>query len=1168
MRRALKILAAVLLSLILLVILVIGGVDIALNTGAGRAFAQHKINGLLAGEVHITGLGGHFPEDIKVASASIADRKGVWLTARQLDLRWDPLALVHRDVQVRSLSAASIDVLRRPVPSNKAKKNSKSSLPKLQLNVDHLAVPRFSLAGDVTGEPVTLDVNGSTHFENQTHGSVTLNATAQNGAAAYHLLGQINAKTVGLEAHIAEPPDGLIGRYAGKLVHAPLTVNVALHGPRDDAALQFDLALGAAKLHGAGTLGLNPTSPKADVVLTIPALAPFAAIANRSIAGNTKLHLVIAHQANGGSTLALDGDVALTQAPDHLAKLVGQSGHLVLQAALAHNTVDIHKLDVSGADFDIAGSGTVARSGVQLKTHIALSDLSAISPRISGQLEENGTVSGPTKDFAIHAVLTGDIAQKGIRSGPFTITVDARHLPKTPTGTLTGTGALENYPLTLDADFARQADGAATLVLNKADWRSLSATADLALAPGAKLPTGTAKFKIGSLADFRPFAPLPLAGSVTGDFAHADTQSFALDLTARRLVVNPKLGPVDATMHAKGPPQAIALRAQASVARLMSSPARLDLAGVLNLDKRSADLTALHASWHQLNAVLQGPARITTKPEMAVQHLALGLNGGRITVNGTLSPRLNATLTVQHLPASLARLISPKVDVSGTLSANAVLTGTKSAPRGRIALQARAIKLHSGPAASLPPADATVQLTLAGKTAKIAAQVSAGQNISLAADGTVPMRKTGPIDLHVTGRTDLRLVDPILAARGTLVHGIVNANLTVTGTTRKPNANGFVTLANGSVENIGSGLNLTAISARVAAAGRTITLQRLAATAGKGSISGHGTIDLGAPTMPVNIAIGAQSATLIASDIVTEKIDAALTVAGALKGGMTVGGNIKIDSANINIPKSLPPSVAKLPIQNEGAPRPPPAPPAPPIQLNLDVSAPNQIFIRGDGLFAELGGNLKLTGTAAHPVPMGGFKLIRGSFALAGKSLQFTSGTISFNGGGFMPTLDLEATVVSASQTATLVIGGTAAKPTITLTSSPPLPSDQILAQLLFGESTANLTPFQAASLAAALAQLTGVGGGVNPLDSVRNALGLDQLSLGGSGNGPPSVQAGRYVAPGVYVGATQATNGQGTQARVEINLYKGLKLKTTTGSSSTGTGDSSSVGLTYQFNY
>ncbi|MDE2391932.1 MAG: translocation/assembly module TamB domain-containing protein, partial [Rhodospirillales bacterium] len=158
-------------------------------------------------------------------------------------------------------------------------------------------------------------------------------------------------------------------------------------------------------------------------------------------------------------------------------------------------------------------------------------------------------------------------------------------------------------------------------------------------------------------------------------------------------------------------------------------------------------------------------------------------------------------------------------------------------------------------------------------------------------------------------------------------------------------------------------------------------------------------------------------------------------------------------------------------------------------------------------------------------------------------------------------------TTTSNNGTASLIIGGTAAKPQISLSSSPPLPSDEVLSQLLFAQSTANLSPFQAASLAAALAQLSGIGGGLNPLDSVRNALGLDQLSLGSSASGAPTVQAGRYIAPGVYVGASQAASGQGTSANVEINLYKGLKLQSSTGTDSTGQ-NSSSVGLSYQFNY
>jgi translocation and assembly module TamB len=141
-----------------------------------------------------------------------------------------------------------------------------------------------------------------------------------------------------------------------------------------------------------------------------------------------------------------------------------------------------------------------------------------------------------------------------------------------------------------------------------------------------------------------------------------------------------------------------------------------------------------------------------------------------------------------------------------------------------------------------------------------------------------------------------------------------------------------------------------------------------------------------------------------------------------------------------------------------------------------------------------------------------------------------------------------------------------------------------VLAQLLFHQSASSLSPFQLAEIAAALAQISGVGSGIDPLNSLRSGLGLDRLSVGGgSGNGSSAtVQAGRYIAKGVYVGANQSTSGSGTQATVQVDLYKGLKLEADVGtggttsatgaaSSTTANGQSpngTSIGLTYQFNY
>jgi translocation and assembly module TamB len=97
-----------------------------------------------------------------------------------------------------------------------------------------------------------------------------------------------------------------------------------------------------------------------------------------------------------------------------------------------------------------------------------------------------------------------------------------------------------------------------------------------------------------------------------------------------------------------------------------------------------------------------------------------------------------------------------------------------------------------------------------------------------------------------------------------------------------------------------------------------------------------------------------------------------------------------------------------------------------------------------------------------------------------------------------------------------------------------------------------------------------------DPLDPIRQRLGLDTLSVGGgTGTSGPTLQAGRYVLPRVFVGAKQGTSGTSTQGLVQVDITKGLKLQGTAG---TGTNTNpgatpeesagSSIGLKYQFEY
>lgn len=1223
-----------LLTLVFVLVLLVAGVLVALNTTAGQEFAVREVNKLGKDYVHLSGLTGQFPSSFSIASLSLKDPRGDWLNAQNIALRWSPLAMLGEHVKIESFTVERLDVIRSPAypATPKSKKSKSSGLPVRSITINQFMVNQLTLGPAIAGQEIVLQASGHAKLQDFNHATLTLDMASLNSPAFYRINGTLDPQTVDLNLAVHEPQDGLLSHLSGLKTAPPVNVTLTLAGPRQDAALQGLVALGEAKLTLAGKLNLDPQALASDITLNIPDLAPFGALTNMKLAGTLGAHLVASLHGS---------DVTLT----HLA--------------------------VTGPDFNVMANGRVSNQALDLTSTATLNHVATLMPGLQGALRLDSQITGPVQDFNATATLSGQITTASVPSGPFSLQLKAQNLPRAPHGTLVGNGELAGSALVLNAAFSHAQTGASTVDIDTATWKSLRAQAQLSLAPQAKLPTGKALLKVGNLADLDSFGSFGLRGQLNADFAYQTDQRLIVSLTTQKLGVGSILSGLNSNLTLNGPLEALAVTLKATIAKLQNNPAQLEAAGTLNEPAMSFTLASLTSSWHGLNAKLLGPTSITTKPNVTVDHLDLAVNRATLALNGLLYPTLNASAAVKNLDLSIIRLFAPtvhaagiisanatligplkapngtiaitgtglryldglpaatlnakakltgqkadvnitldagpqarlslrgsaplamtapmnltltsnialpvlnpllgasKLQLSGTLAANAHITGTPQAPAGRVSLNGSNLHDSVGPAAALAPANLTATADIKNMLARVNMNVLAGQDIHFTLQGSAPLTKRKPMDLTLAGRVDLKALDPILAANGSLVRGIVNTNLRVRGTMAAPRGDGMLTLADGSLLNISSGLNLTKINARVVATDQLVTLQSLTAMAGKGSLNGSGTIGL-AGDMPVNLALNADHASPIISDLLSETLNGGLTLQGALKTGTTLAGTIDILKANINIPRSLPASVANLPIHYEGE-----APlaekqsaPPPPVRLDLTVKAENQIFIRGEGLFAELGGRLHLGGTLANLEPTGGFTLVRGNFSLAGKTLQFNSGKIEFNGDGFIPMLDLEATTATSNDgTASLIISGAATKPQINLTSSPPLPSDEILAQLLFAQSSASLSPFQAASLAAALAQIAGVGGGFSPLDSARHALGLDQLSLDSTGKGGPSVNAGRYVAPGVYVGASQSTTGEGTKATVEINLYKGLKLQSSTGTDSTGQ-SSSSVGLSYQFNY
>ena len=294
-------------------------------------------------------------------------------------------------------------------------------------------------------------------------------------------------------------------------------------------------------------------------------------------------------------------------------------------------------------------------------------------------------------------------------------------------------------------------------------------------------------------------------------------------------------------------------------------------------------------------------------------------------------------------------------------------------------------------------------------------------------------------------------------------------------------------MTDAAIQDFALGVHITDINGLVEAAGSTIRLNSLQGQAGPGMLGISGSIDTSGHGLPVNLKITARNARLLASDLLTAVLNADLNLRGEVIGKLAVGGKIDVLHADIGIPKPHAGSGAGSCCSRcRRAPPPPPAPP-PAIGLDLAVAA-HQVVVRGRGLFAELAGSVKVGGSTAAPQPLGSFHMVRGNLSIAGQTLNFDKGEVGFSGGSLTdPSLDFVATSANSTVSASLSITGTASNPKITLSSTPELPQDEVLAQLLFHRSSTSLSPFQLAAIAGSLAELSGAtSGSGDPLGGIR----------------------------------------------------------------------------------
>nr|WP_204262907.1 translocation/assembly module TamB domain-containing protein [Methylobacterium sp. BTF04] len=969
---------------------------------------------------------------------------------------------------------------------------------------------------------------------------------------------------------------------------------------------KLDVEGPTARASYAGKVGQNTLTGTADAVLSD--IAAFSDVAGRPLAGSLKAQ---AKLSGDPARKAVTADVdlrteGLALSMPALDGLLGRSPRFTGRLSQVYDGYAFEGARLEGAEMVARLEGRATARMADAKLLVDLKNLSAIDDKLAGRALLDGRLTGTLEKPDLTATLTAVEARALSRPvRDLRVETTLKDLTGALDGSLQLSGDFGGKTLRGGAHLARIAQDW-SLDRLAVTLGSVAIDGHAVVDARTFLAEGALTVAAANLDDLSPLALTPLAGNLdaavtlsrdggrqdaairakgaslrSGEFglARLDADLTGRDLTGRP-VIDGRLN-ADRVVAAGQSLDTVRLAAigtpSASDITLTAKARGFDLDGAARLvpaDKTRIELSRFSAARGGDRLALAGPATVTLDGGTAViDNLVVAAGSGRVSLSGRAGSRLDLKLGIRALPLALARIASPSLALTGTLDGEADLHGTSERPEGHYALSLARLVTPETRKAGLPPIDAKASGTLSDGRAGIDGRVSAGRGAEMTVNGSVPVAAGGNIALKLRGTLDAALANSLLSVGGQRVAGRVAIDAGVAGTLAAPRAEGAAVLTGGSFTDPLQGIRLTNIEGRVTGRGDTLVVERLtASTRNGGTLRADGRVALQpASGFPGSLKLVAERAELVSSPLMTATASLNLALSGPLARTPKISGRVDLVSVDVSVPDRLPATVQPLPgIRHVNTPpevrarlnaradrkakvaaigRRGKTPPPFDATLDVTVSAPGHIFVRGRGIDAELGGDLRLTGSSRDPVATGAFDMRRGRLSVVGQRLDFTRGRLTFAGELTAPDLDFIAETKAAEVTARIAVNGPANQPNFVLTSDPSLPQDEVLSRLLFKKASGGLSPFQALQLAQAVAQFSGGGGGVDVFEQARKGLGLDSLDVSTGASGGPALGASRYLSDRLSVGVKAGAKPADTAATVDYDVTRRIKIQGEAGS-------------------
>ena len=586
-------------------------------------------------------------------------------------------------------------------------------------------------------------------------------------------------------------------------------------------------------------------------------------------------------------------------------------------------------------------------------------------------------------------------------------------------------------------------------------------------------------------------------------------------------------------------------------------------------------LSAPDGTWR-----LSQPAELSQRGEaFLVEQLSLRNGDRAVILDGRVgfAGKQDLRLELDRLPLeTLAEFLPNPPRMTGLIEARAHIGGSAAAPEITANL-----KLANPTIAGQSYAGAHAEAAYMGKRATVRLVLQQDASHSLTADGVVPLtlswqdqwRAEAGDGMEFRARSSglsLGFLNVFAGKAAENIAGEFALDVIARGSLKQPDLRGTFSLRDGRVRLVPAGVDITGITLAGDLDSRNLVLRELSARAKDGEIHASGSIAL------KNYALGAAKVSLnakrwpaIDTSRYQIRVGGNLDIQGTLdapviKGRLQVAeGSLRPDLEFLEQSKAPVKRDETITIVRNGKPIAPTAAKdgAPTggqseifenFVLDVAVRAPRNLWIRHPDLQTELSGNVRVAKAKQRDIELTGrIEIVRGWFALQGRRFQLNQGQIEFTGGDTInPSLNIVAQYKLPDYQVDATIGGTAEKPSLTLSSQPRLEQADILALLLFGRPLDTLNQAEQGSLQQSAMNLTSgyVAGRI--ANSVSAALGLDNLGIDirqvdfGGGR----VGFGRYVGGKTYVSFSQELSGErGQGVALEYQVARDWKIGTST---------------------